>query len=144
MTHTLHLFWSCLYFRRTDLDRYIVCRPIHRCDILAQVTKLTYPLKSSRHTLPFFSFDEATNAMITDYANNEYNDEKITEVQFMEHPQSEQTNNWSFPVRKSRQCVILPFRESPALVTTSAAGIVTLDPHPHMAREQTVTTAKAS
>lgn len=83
--------------------------------------------------LPSYYFNEASNAMINYDADS-------NEVQTTgKHAQME---NWSILVRTPRKCVIPSLSKSPVLVTTSAAGLVTLNPHCNITKNQYRPTGK--
>lgn len=73
--------------------------------------------------------------MITDYADCSYS-------QMTEHHQDEQIVSWSIAVRKSRQPVTSPFKDSVFVVTSPAGGLATLNSHPNIAKNPRALKAK--
>lgn len=85
--------------------------------------------------LASYSFEQAINAMVTDYYD-------CNQVQTTNHHQDEQSENQPIKLRKFCQCIIPTVSESPALVIASATGLVTLDPHPFFTKKRTALTTK--
>lgn len=68
----------------------------------AQTTSRTRPLTSSCYTL-IYLYDKVTNAMITDYTDNNFNEVRLTIQR-----EFEQIDNWPIPELISRECIIAP------------------------------------
>lgn len=81
------------------------------------------------------SFDEPTNAIVNQDSN-------CSDIQTTNKFETEETYDWSIPLRNLQQCGLSMFRESPVLITISSAGLVTLDPHPNIMKNWNVLTTK--
>lgn len=79
--------------------------------------------------------DKATIEMETDKDN-------CNNVQRISKCESRHTKSRPVPVRPSQKCITMAFIEFPALLTTTTAALVPLNPHLNMAKNWTALTAK--